>query len=107
MEVADEIASNIGYTKSDVVIRQGENVSFNKVDKDSIPDYIINRIEDYKSKGYKTIGIISKTDLLSSYLNDDLYFFRLSRYCLIFRQSFSFVHQEAFAIHLCLVQDVF
>ena len=74
MEVADEIASNIGYTKSDVVIRQGENVSFNKVDKDSIPDYIINRIEDYKSKGYKTIGIISKTDLLSSYLNDDLYF---------------------------------
>ena len=30
------------------------------------------KIIEYKNKGYKTIAVISKTDLLSNYINDDL-----------------------------------
>ena len=32
----------------------------------------MEKLIEYKEKGYKTIAIISKTDLLSNYINDDL-----------------------------------
>ena len=33
---------------------------------------IAQKILEYKGKGYKTIAVISKTNLLSDYINDDL-----------------------------------
>lgn len=74
MEVADDIAESIGLTRSDLVVRQGNEVLFNKVDKsEDIPLYIADKIKEYKNNGYKTIAVISKTNLLSNYINDDLY----------------------------------
>ena len=73
MEAADEISDSIGLGKSDVVIRHGNPVSINSVsDESEIPEYIARKIVEYKEKGYKTIAVISKTGLLSSYINDDL-----------------------------------
>jgi len=73
MEVADEVSSSIGLGKSDLVVRHGNDVTFTKLDSyDNIPEYIGDKILEYKSKGYKTIAIISKTNLLSCYINDDL-----------------------------------
>lgn len=73
MNVADDIAESIGLGRSDLVIRHGEDVTISEVDTDNeIPQYIANKIIEYKSKGYKTIAVISKTDLLSNYINDDL-----------------------------------
>ena len=73
MEVADDVAEFIGYQRSELVIRHGEevNVSFMEEER-NIPEYIAKKISEYKEKGYKTIAVISKTDLLSNYLNDDL-----------------------------------
>ncbi len=73
MNVADEVSDSIGLGKSDLVVRQGNPVSFNQVEeKDNIPSYIIKKIQDFKDKGYKTIAVISKTELMSYCINDDL-----------------------------------
>ena len=73
MNLADAVSSSIGLGRSDLVIRHGNPISFiSTEDAKYIPDLIIQRILEYKNKGYKTIAVISKTNLLSSYLNDDL-----------------------------------
>lgn len=74
MNVADDVAESIGLGRSDLVVRHGDevNVSFMEEEK-NIPEYIAKKINEYKEKGYKTIAVISKTDLLSNYMNDDLF----------------------------------
>lgn len=73
MSVADDVSSSIGLGKSDLVVRHGEPVSITGVDDaKTIPDVIAQKILEYKGKGYKTIAVISKTNLLSDYINDDL-----------------------------------
>ena len=73
MDVADDVSSSIGLGRSDLVVRHGNPISFTSTeDSKDIPDLIVQRILEYKNKGYKTIAVISKTNLLSSYLNDDL-----------------------------------
>ena len=76
MDVADSVSSSIGIEGSDVVLRHGDPVGFDKVD--DIPRHILSKIKEFKEKGYKTIAIISKTDLLSRYINDDLFDLGLS-----------------------------
>ena len=73
MDVADDVAESIGLGRSDLVVRHGEEVNVMKVEEENnIPQYIKEKLIEYKEKGYKTIAIISKTDLLSNYINDDL-----------------------------------
>ena len=74
MTVANSISESIGLDSSELSVRQGENVTFNKVEDNNIPQYIINKLSEYKEKGYKTIAIISKYPTQSSYINDDLSF---------------------------------
>ena len=42
------------------------------MDASNVPNYIKEKINEFRNKGYKTIAIISKTNLLSRYINDDL-----------------------------------
>lgn len=73
MDVADSVAESIGLDKSEMVVRHGNEVSLTSVDNSlDIPKYVLNKINEYKEKGYKTIAVISKTNLLSNYMNDDL-----------------------------------
>lgn len=72
MEVADAVAEGIGMIRSDLVVRHGKEVEFTPLEQQNIPSYIAGKIKEYKEKGYKTIAIISKTNLLSCYINDDL-----------------------------------
>lgn len=72
MDIADEVAESIGLGRSDLVVRHGDKVQFTGADEKTIPEYIAQKICEYKEKGYKTIAVISKTDLLSNYINDDL-----------------------------------
>lgn len=73
MNVADDVAETIGLSRSDLVVRHGKEVLISKIEEEkSIPEYIAKKIIEYKEKGYKTIAVISKTDLLSNYINDDL-----------------------------------
>lgn len=73
MNVADDVAESIGLGRSDVVVRHGNEVRVSEIGEEkNIPEYIAKKIDEYKEKGYKTIAVISKTDLLSSYINDDL-----------------------------------
>lgn len=73
MNAADDVSSSIGLGRSDLVVRHGNPISFTPTDNpQEIPDLIAKRILEYKNKGYKTIAVISKTNLLSKYLNDDL-----------------------------------
>lgn len=73
MKVADDIAESIGLGRSDLVVRHGEEVKFTEMKEEkNIPEFIAKKISEYKEKGYKTIAVISKTDLLSNYINDDL-----------------------------------
>lgn len=73
MDVADDVAESIGLGRSNLVVRHGDEVKLTEVEHDkNIPEYIAKKICEYKEKGYKTIAIISKTDLLSNYINDDL-----------------------------------
>ena len=73
MNVADDVAESIGLGRSDLVVRHGDevNVSFMEEER-NIPGYIAKKIIEYKEKEYKTIAVISKTDLLFNYINDDL-----------------------------------
>lgn len=73
MKVADEVSDSIGLGKSDLVIRHGNPVQITHViDDNKMPQYIANKINEYIDKGYKTIAVISKTNLMSRYINDDL-----------------------------------
>lgn len=73
MNVADDVAESIGLGRSDLVVRHGEDVLVSKIEEEkNIPEYIAKKIIEYKEKGYKTIAVISKTELLSNYINDDL-----------------------------------
>lgn len=73
MNVADDVAESIGLGRSDLVVRHGEEVNILEiVEEKNIPEVIAKKIIEYKEKGYKTIAVISKTDLLSNYINDDL-----------------------------------
>lgn len=73
MNVADTISESINLGKSDLVVRQGLPVLFDKAQNDKeLVEHIANKIKEFKEKGYKTIAVISKTDLLSRYINDDL-----------------------------------
>lgn len=73
MDVADDVAESLGLGRSDLVVRHGSPVKVTGIDnKEDIPSYILEKVNEYKNKGYKNIAIISKTDLLSNYLNDDL-----------------------------------
>lgn len=73
MNVADTISESINLGKSDLVVRQGLPVSFDEAPtSNELVEQIANKIKEYKEKGYKTIAVISKTDLLSRYINDDL-----------------------------------
>ena len=72
MEVADEVSESIGMIHSDLVVRHGKEVDFTPLEQQNIPSYIAGKIKEYKEKGYKTIAIISKTNLLSCYINDGL-----------------------------------
>ena len=56
MSVADDIAESIGLTRSELVIRHGRKVDFTFIDSDKkIPEYIAQKICNYKEKGYKNI----------------------------------------------------
>lgn len=73
MNVADDVAESIGLGRSDLVVRHGEDVLVSEIEEEkNIPEYIAKKIIEYKEKGYKTIAVISKTELLSNYINDDL-----------------------------------
>mgnify|MGYP004457906729 FL=1 len=73
MNVADDVAESIGLGRSDLVIRHGDEVNLTElVQNKDVPMYIIQKICEYKEKGYKTIAIISKTDVLSEQINSEL-----------------------------------
>lgn len=73
MTVADDVAESIGLNRSDLVVRHGNKVNVTEIETEqNIPKYIAQKICEYKEKGYKNIAVISKTDLLSNYINDDL-----------------------------------
>lgn len=70
MRVADKVANRLGLPSSDMVIRTGPEVKYTKIDNQE--DYIINKVDELKNKGYNTIAIISKTDDYSKALNKRL-----------------------------------
>lgn len=73
MDVADDVAESIGLGRSDLVVRHGDEVNLTELDQNKdVPMYIIQKICEYKEKGYKTIAIISKTDVLSEHINSEL-----------------------------------
>lgn len=73
MSLADDVAESIGLNRSDLVVRHGARVSLTETEKDyDIPRHVAKKIKEFKEKGYKTIAVISKTNLLSNYMNDDL-----------------------------------
>ncbi len=73
MEAADDVAESIGLNRSDLVVRHGEDVNLTEVEQEkNIASHIADKIQEYKEKGYKTIAVISKTDLLSNSINDEL-----------------------------------
>lgn len=74
MKTADLVAKHIGMNQSEDVIRHGREVEFHDFDMMSAPEHIKKKIEEYREKGYKSIAIISKNDLLTNYINDDLSF---------------------------------
>ena len=70
MNIADRVAESINLNKSDLVLREGPPVTFTKPNNKI--EYIGNKIKALKSKGYKTIAVISKTDEISKKLNNEL-----------------------------------
>lgn len=70
MQVADKIANRLGLSSSEMVIRTGPKVKYTKIINQT--DYIIDKVNLLKQKGYNTIAIISKTDNLSRSLNNAL-----------------------------------
>ena len=79
MESADDVLYSIGLSRSDMVVRHGTPVQVSDIeDANNIPEYIAEKICEYKEKGYKTIAVISKTDLLSNYINKALKMFGIN-----------------------------
>lgn len=79
MESADDVLDSIGLSHSDMVVRHGNPVQVSEIeDANNIPEYIAEKICEYKEKGYKTIAVISKTDLLSNYINKALKMFGIN-----------------------------
>lgn len=79
MESADDVLDSIGLSRSDIVVRHGNPVQVSEIeDANNIPEYIAEKICEYKEKGYKTIAVISKTDLLSNYINKALKMFGIN-----------------------------
>ena len=79
MESADDVLDSIGLSRSDMVVRHGNPVQVSVIeDANNIPEYIAEKICEYKEKGYKTIAVISKTDLLSNYINKALKMFGIN-----------------------------
>ena len=79
MESADDVLYSIGLSRSDMVVRHGNPVQVSEIeDVNNIPEYIAEKICEYKEKGYKTIAVISKTDLLSNYINKALKMFGIN-----------------------------
>lgn len=79
MERADDVLDSIGLSRSDMVVRHGNPVQVSEIeDANNIPEYIAEKICEYKEKGYKTIAVISKTDLLSNYINKALKMFGIN-----------------------------
>ncbi len=74
MKTADLVAKHIGMSQSEDVIRHGRQVEFHDYDMVHAPEHIKSKIIEYRKKGYKSIAIISKNDLLTNYINDDLSF---------------------------------
>lgn len=73
MTIADDVAESIGLSRSDLVIRHGSPVELTMLSQENdIPKYIMKKIADYKQKGYKTIAVISKTDIQSKEINSEL-----------------------------------
>lgn len=73
MSVADDVAEKLGLGRSELVVRHGDEVLITKSENENdIPKHIASKIHEYQKKGYKTIAVISKNDLLSNYINDDL-----------------------------------
>ena len=79
MESADDVLDSIGLSRSDMVVRHGNPVQVSEIeDANNIPEYIAEKICEYKENGYKTIAVISKTDLLSNYINKALKMFGIN-----------------------------
>lgn len=72
MNVANKVSEKLGLGKSELVIRNNEEVNFKKVVSENEKiDYIIQMINHYKTK-YKKIAIISKTKKMSIKINKEL-----------------------------------
>lgn len=73
MDTADDVAEMLGLNRSELVVRHGDEVRITEIENDcQIPEYIIEKIQEYKNQGFKTIAIISKTDEESLKINDKL-----------------------------------
>lgn len=73
MEVADDISESMFMGRSEATIRHGDGVIFKRIDDNFNQDQsILELINIFKAKGYKTIAIISKTDQMSKELNSRL-----------------------------------
>lgn len=74
MSVANSVSEHIGIEPSELSVRSGNKVIFEKINKEKVAEIIKKKISLYKEEGYKTIAVISKYPLQSSYINDDLSF---------------------------------
>lgn len=73
MQVADNVSNSIGLGKSELVVRHGKPVQISSINEPTeMSNHILGKIKEYVSKGYKTIAVISKTDLLSLCINEEL-----------------------------------
>ena len=73
MDVADDVAESMGLCRSDLVVRHGNDVTLTGFENGKdISLYIAKKIRNYIEKGYKTIAVISKTDILSNRINSEL-----------------------------------
>lgn len=73
MNVADDVAESIGLGRSELVVRHGDEVELDSMEKSkNIPEHIVEKIAEYKEKGCKTIAVISKTDEQSKDINEKL-----------------------------------
>jgi len=73
MNVADCVAESICLSGSELVLRHGTPVNLTEMENSSdISRYVLSKIMEYQKSGYKTIAVISKTDLMSKYINDEL-----------------------------------
>lgn len=72
MEAANLVSKSIGMFEGKPVIRHGDNVTVNKVDKKDKVKYILNNIDKYILAGHKSIAIICKTPEESKVVYDEL-----------------------------------